>query len=476
MSAMIERAPVEPAGAWRAEAKALVLLAGPMVLTNLAQRLFQTTDVLLLGWLGPRELAAATLGSNLYLFVLVFGMGLMYAVPPLIASERGARPDSIDDIRHTVQQAMWVVATICIPCWLLLWHSEAILIAFGQDPALAADAGRFVRALQWGLLPTLLYLALRGYVGALERPVWSLMIDCIGLVLNAVLNYGLIFGHFGLPALGLTGAGIGSAITNSLMFLGMMVVVSRQGLFRRYHLFGQFWQPNWTRYRDVWRIGLPIAVMIMFEMAALIAAVLLLGLMGSASLAAHAVAIQMIGLAFMIPFGVAQAATVRVGHAYGRGDPAGVARAGSAALMIGLAIAALNAVLMLSTSKLIALAFLEESDPANAEVIRLAAALISIAALVHVFDAAQTLCSGMLRGLQDTTVPMIYTLLGYWGIGLGAGVGLGFGLGWGAVGIWAGLSVGLFTVSVLMVLRWIRRDRLAQWPQAQLSPALGKTD
>jgi len=445
---------------WRDEVRATLALAWPLVLTNLAQSLINATDTVLLGWAGASTLASAALGINLYLVALIFGMGMVTASAPMMARELGARSHSVRDVRRTVRQAMWTAAAIVVPAWLVLWHTGAILVAIGQDPQLAAGAQRLIRALQWGMLPALLYLVLRSFVAALEKPVWSLVIVVAGVLFNALLNYGLIFGKFGLPRLGLTGAGIGSSCANTLMFLGMIAVVSLHPRFRRYRLFGHFWRADWERFRSLWRLGLPIAVTLVLEVGVFNLTVFLMGLIGESSVAAHVVAIQIASLTFMVPLGLSQAATVRVGLAYGRRDREGVTRAGWSALGLGVSFMTLTGIAMLCFPRVLVSLFLEPSDPRNAAVFPLAISFLFVAALFQIFDGAQAVGAGMLRGLHDTKVPMAYAAVGYWVIGLFTGVGLGFGLGWQGFGLWVGLAVGLAAVAAMMIGRWLRRDRL----------------
>ena len=241
---------------WRTEFAATLKLAWPLVATNLAQALVGGTDVAMLGRLGSDTLAAATLGLNLYLVFLIFGMGLTTAAVPMIARERGARPHAVRDIRRTVRQTIWVAATLCIPSWILLWQAEPILVhVLDQDPALAHEAARFVRAVMWGMLPSLGFLVLRAFVAALERPAWSLVVMVGLLAVNAGLNWLLIFGHAGLPALGLRGSGMASSIANALSFVAMAGVIVYARPFRRYRLLGRFWRADWPRYRAVWRLA-----------------------------------------------------------------------------------------------------------------------------------------------------------------------------------------------------------------------------
>ena len=445
---------------WRQEARATIALAYPLVLTNLAQALIQTTDVVLLGWAGPRFLAAGALGVNLFNACMVFGVGLVTASAPMMARALGQRSHNVRDIRRTVRQAMWAAVAVSLPMWLLLWHAEVILLAFHQDAGLAHDAGTLVRPMMVGMLPLMFYFVLRSFVSALERPGWAFLVGAAAVCCNALLNYGLIFGRFGLPALGLRGAGIGSACSNLLMFVGMAIVVTRHPHFRRYHLFGRFWRPDWARFGQVWRLGLPIAVTLGLEITIFNAAVFLMGLIGAAELAAHAVAIQIASLCFMVPLGLSQAATVRVGFAFGRGDRRGIARAGWTAFAITMAFMAVPAGLMLVAPRWLAGLFMDVSNPATAHVEALTVSFLTVAALFQWVDGAQSVGAGMLRGLHDTAMPMVFAGVCYWVVGLGTALLFGFALGWGGLGIWIGLAAGLATAAVLMVTRWVRREAL----------------
>ena len=442
---------------WRQEAASTLRLASPMVLTNLTQSAIQATDVVLLGWLGPKSLAAGALGSNIYVAFLIFGMGLVTAASPLMSRKIGSMPHSVRDVRRTVRQTMWAAVTMAIPVMLILWHAETLLIWLGQDPALAAQAAKFVRAIEWGFLPALFYLVMRSYVAALERPAWALLIGMFGVVFNACLNYSLIFGKMGLPALGVVGAGIGSTITQTMMFAGMAIVVSTHKRFRRYRLFGRFWRADWPRYKTVWKLGGPIAMTLGLEITIFNAAVFLMGIVGTAALAAHAVAIQVASFSFMVPLGLSQAATVRVGLALGRRDAGGITRAGWTAWAMGVGFMTCTAVLMWAMPRPIIGLFLDTHSAADAPVIDLAVSFLAIAAIFQIVDGMQAVGAGMLRGLHDTKIPMLFAAFGYWVVGFGVALFLGFHRHMGGVGIWIGLASGLAVVAVLMLARWLRR-------------------
>lgn len=453
--------------AWLAELRATLALGWPLVLTNLAQIALTTTDVIVLGRLGAEALAAGTLGSNLYFAILIFAIGLTNATAPMMARAFGARRRVVRDVRRTFRQGLWTAVLIALPSWLLLWHTEAILRLLGQDARLAADAQTFMRGLQWGFLPFLGFIVLRSFVSALERPLWALVITAAAIAFNAAANVVLVFGHLGLPALGIAGSGIATTLSNTFLFLGLALVVARHRRFRRFHLFGRWWRPDGARLREVWRLGLPIGAGLAFEVTVFNAAAFLMGLIGTAALAAHSIAIQIAAASFMVPMGLGQAATVRVGRAFGARDAAGAARAGWIAFALGVAFMAAMSIVMVATPRLLIAAFIDVDSPANAAVVEAAVVFLMCAAVFQIADGAQAVGAGMLRGLHDTRVPMLYAAAGYWGIGLPLSVLLGFPVGLGGLGIWIGLAAGLIVVAVAMMLRWIRREPLGLMPAAR---------
>ncbi|MCP8937075.1 MATE family efflux transporter [Alsobacter sp. SYSU M60028] len=435
-------------------------LAWPLILTNLAQTGMTTTDVVMMGHLGPQALAAGSLGFNLHFAILIFGIGVISAASPLIAAERGRNRHAVREVRRTVRQGLWACVAISVPSWLVLWHGEAILLAMGQEPHLAALAGAYLRTLQWGMLPFLGYLVLRSYLAAMERPRWALAAVVVAFLFNIFANWVLMFGHLGVPPLGLPGSGLATTLASVVLFGGLAVVVQMDRRFRRYHLFGRFWRPDWPRLRDYWRLGLPIGATLAFEVTIFNCAVFLMGLIGADELAAHSIAIQIASLVFMVPLGFNQAVTVRVGRAFGAGDPHGVSLAGWASFALGVGFMVLTATVMVVAPRVLVGFFIDIDAPANAAVVEFAVVFLFYAALFQVADGAQAVGSGMLRGLHDTRVPMIYAAIGYWGVGLPLSVGLGFGTGLRGSGIWMGLAAGLTVVAVLMMQRWLRRDAL----------------
>jgi len=459
-----------PAAPWREEMRATLSLSWPMVLTNLGQIAMTATDVMMMGRLGTTALAAGSLGANLYFAPMIFGLGLMLATSPMMATELGRRRHSVRDLRRTVRQGLWLAGLVSIPIWLLLWNGEAILLAMGQDAALAEEAGRYIRTLQWAVLPFYGYIVLRSFISALERPGWALLVVFVAVVFNVFANWVLMYGNLGVRPMGVAGSGWATTISSALMFAGLALVVTREPRFRRYRLFGRFWRADWPRFLTLVRLGLPIGAILAFEVTIFNAAAFLMGLIGAASLAAYAIAIQIASVTFMVPLGLNQAVTVRVGLAYGARDAEGIRRAGWSAYALGVGFMALMALVMVLFPATLIRAFIDIHDPANAEVVALAAAFLAFAALFQIVDGAQAVASGMLRGLHDTKIPMVFAAIGYWGVGLPLGVLLAFPFGLAGSGIWIGLFSGLAVVAALLLVRWLRRDRLGLTPPAPVRP------
>lgn len=442
----------------------MLALSWPMILTNLGQTAMTATDVLMMGRLGPKALAAGSLGSNVYFLPMIFGLGLMLAVSPMIATELGRKRHSVRDVRRTVRQGLWVAIIVSVPIWLVLWQAGWILGAMGQDPELAAMAGSYVRALQWAVLPFYGYIVLRSFISALERPGWALVIVFGAVGFNVLANWCLMYGNLGFPALGLPGSGLATTISSLLMFVGLAAVVTIERRFRRYRLFGRFWRSDFPRMATLLKLGLPIAGLLTFEVSIFNIASFMMGLIDTPSIAAYAIAIQIASIAFMVPMGLGQAATVRVGIAAGARDPLAIARSGWTAFVLGVGFMAVTASLMVLTPLPLIGAFIDLDDPANAQVVALSVTFLAFAGLFQIVDGAQAVAGGMLRGLHDTTWPMVYAAIGYWGVGLPLGVLLAFPGGLKGAGIWIGLSAGLAVVALLLLLRWLRRETIGLVP------------
>ncbi len=442
---------------WRAEWRATVRLALPLVATQLGQIAIHTTDVVMMGWLGPQSLAAGVLGHQVYFVTWLFGLGILTVIAPLVAQAIGAQDH--DGVRKTVQQGLWVALALALPIGAMLWHTETILAWLGQEPRHAMAAGFYLRAALWGMAPALALGVLRGFVSALSRPRCVMVITMVGVGLNALSNYALMFGHFGLPRLELVGAGISSSLVNTLMGVSLLAYLQWNSQFRGFHLFRHLWSPAWGHVRRILALGLPIGATLVCESGMFAGAVFLMGWIGTTELAAHAVAMQCAAVTFMVPLGIAQAGTVRVGVAAGRHDLSGIARAGWAALGLGVGFMAVTGVVFVSLPKTLIGLFLDLQSVESEPVVQLAIRYLAIAALFQLVDGAQVVGSSILRGLNDTRVPFGIAAVGYWGVGFGAAYLLGFKFDMGGTGVWFGLASGLAATALAFVWRFHRRER-----------------
>ncbi|TPG38963.1 MATE family efflux transporter [Sphingomonas koreensis] len=454
------------------ELRALLRLAGPLVGANLLQMAVYASDVIFIARLGTAALAAATLGVYLYSVILFALVGLVGSAAPVIAAELGRRRHAVREVRRSVRMALWLAVIGSLPFMLALLKGEAILRAIGQNAEAAAAAGSFLDILLWALIPGVVAAVLRTTVAALGRPGWAMIVTALALVVNIAGNWLLVFGHLGLPALGIRGSAIASVITSLMMLAAYAVMIRSDRRLHRYRLLGRWWRPEWSRLRELVRLGVPIALTMTFEGAVFSAAAFLMGLIGVTEVAAHAVALQIAAITFQVPFGIAQAATIRVGMAYGAVDRDWIGRAGRVALIVGIGFMVLTATALWAAPRLFVSAYLDVHDPANARTITLAVQYLAVAAAFQIFDGAQAVAAGVLRGLQDTRVPMIIAGLGYWVAGFGTALLFGFGLHWQGVGIWIGLATGLAAVAVALGWRWARRERLGLLPVTSAAFAL----
>lgn len=460
MAQLASRAPDSHKGVslWRSDILPTLALGLPLAGAQLAQMAINTTDVLMIGRLGAEELAASVLAFNLYMLTWFFGMGVLQAVIPLAARARGQRKPR--DLRRAVRMGFWVSVLFCIPVWSVLFFTETILLVLGQEPDLAATAGLYMRYLQWTMLPALLIMAVRGFLTVMERTQVVLWATIAGAVVNAILDYLLIFGEFGFPRLELVGAGIASVFSASITCLFLILYAIWHPKLRRYHILGRIWRSDWPVFFQIVRLGTPIALTIIAEGALFTASSIMIGWLGTLPLAGHGIALQIASLTFMVPVGFSVAAMTRVSLAAGRGDHVAVGRAGWTALGVTMICMGSFAVLFWSLPETLVGFYLDLEDPQASEVMAYGASFLVVAAIFQLADGGQIIGVNNLRGLGDTTIPLFYALFGYWVVGISLSLGLGFAAGWGGVGVWSGLAGGLASVALLANLRFARRRKL----------------
>ncbi|WP_062228951.1 MATE family efflux transporter [Aureimonas frigidaquae] len=444
------------AGTWGSHLRATLVLGLPLVGAQLAQVAVNVTNTVMLGWLGSFELAAAVLSWQLFYVVWMFGSGFGYAVMPLAAGAVGAGDPRA--VRRSVRMGLWVVLAYSAAMMIPLWHVQAVLLWLGQEPAVAALAQDYMRWLQWSLAPQLVIIVLRSFLSSIDRPQVVLAALCVGVAANALLNYGLVFGHFGLPALGMAGSGIATTISISAVALALLAYCSRHRALRVYEILVRFHRPDWVALADVSRLGWPIGATIVAEVGLFSATSIMMGWISPLQLAAHGIALQLSGTAFMVPLGLAGAATIRVGRAYGARNAAAISRAARACLGVGVGFACSAALLFWAAPHALVGLYLDPGDPQSLQVLAYAVPFLAVAAAFQLVDTIQVLSSGVLRGLKDTRLPMIIAIFSYWCIGMPTSYVLAFPLGWGGLGVWIGLAFGLATSAVLMTARFLRRE------------------
>lgn len=457
---------VAPPRSARGEAHALLFLAGPLVGANLLQMAIAAVDVVFVARLGAVELAAATLAAFMFNLLSYALIGLTGAAAPLIAAELGRKAHAVREIRRSFRMAMWVGLIGSVPVMLLLWQGEALLRLAGQDAVVASRAGDFLLILLAAVPLATAAGVMRTAAAALGRPGWAFLATGAALIVDIVGNWALVFGHLGAPAMGLTGSALANLLSFAVMALSYAVIFHYDRRLRRYRLFGRWWRIEAARAREICRLGLPIMATWLLEGGLFGGAALLMGLIGVADIAAHAIALNIAAFAFQIPFGIAQAATIRVGMAFGARDRRWIALAGNVAIVFGIGIMALTALIMLIAPRALIGAYVDTAAPANAQVVALALKFLAVAAVFQLADGAQAVAAGVLRGLQDTRTPMLIAAFGYWIIGFGSSVALGFATPLAGTGVWWGLAAGLLVVAILLVGRWSARERLRLVPPA----------
>jgi MATE family multidrug resistance protein len=426
-------------------------LAVPIALTQLGQIAMMTTDLALIGRLGDEAVAAAALAHTVFFVSFTFGMGLVSAVAPLAAQAFGAR--NPHRVRRSLRVGLWAALLMSLPMMALPFRGEQILLALGQSPVAAHLAQQYLFGLAWSILPGLWFLAIRGFMSAINRPEPILWITLAAIPANALLAYLLIYGEWGLPRLGLFGAGLATSIVNAGMLLAALWFAARRRPFRKYQVLGHIWRIDWGLMRQLIVVGAPISIAFLLEFGLFGAAGLLMGLIGMSALAAHQIALQIAAILFMVPYGIGMAATVRVGHAVGRGDAPAVKRAGLVATGLGIVFMSGMTLAVILGRFGIAQIFLGEATDATAQ---LTATLLLVGSTFFIADGIQTVVAGSLRGMNDTQVPLLFATISYWLIGFTFACGLGFWTPLGAVGVWIGLSCGTAVYAVLLILRFRR--------------------
>jgi MATE family multidrug resistance protein len=447
-------------GPWLAEARAIVILAGPLIVTQLAQMAVMTTDVILLGRYSRIALASAAIGNTMFYCAWLVGGGPALAVAPMIAQLLGLDPEDKDGVRACARMGLWATLAISLPMMVFLWQGTWVLRALHQDPVLADNAGKFLRMLSIELPFALGFQVVRGFTTAVGRPRAGMWVMAATIGFNALAGWTLIFGHFGAPRLGIVGSGLATALSGVFSFAALTFMVRTDPVLRSYRLFHRFGHLVADKLAEVFRLGLPIGLTLIFEAMLFNVMTLFMGAFGVVSLAAHQIAMNVASITFMVPLGLGMAATVRVGLAAGAGDEHGARRAGFTAMAMGVGFIVLCAVALVLWGRQISSLYVGGRMAQDIAVIAMTALFLKVAAAFQVFDALQVVAAQSLRGLKDAHAPMFIAGGSYWLVGAPACLLFAFTFGLSGFGIWIGLAIGLAVAAAALFTRFALLTRV----------------
>lgn len=430
----------------------LLVIAGPLIAAYLAEFAMTLTTKAIVGRLGYREFASIGLAGDLATEILVIVVGVLSVVGVLVAQAEGAGRKA--DAGTAARQGFIVATLIGVPAMILVWYLDALLALTGQDADIVALMGPYLKPLSAQMLPMLWFFVLRMFVASLAKTGAIMVITLAAVGLNYVLCLGLVTGAFGFPELGVAGAGWAKTVVAVFMLLALLVYTYRTQTFRGYGLFRGRLKIDLGVCREIVRLGLPVAGLVVLEASLFAAVSIFSGVLGPVPLAAYHVIIAWVGIAFMTAHGLAEAGMVRVAQNAGRGSIAASRQAGLLTFAMGVTLLVLLSAVPLNFPEPLVRAFLDPADPGFDAVLVLTTRLLILAAFFQVFDGLQVMASLALRGLKDTIVPLWLAGLGYWVFGIGGGWLLAFPLGMGTDGLWWGMAVGLTVTGSLLALRF----------------------
>ena len=430
--------------------RAITIMGLPLIGGHLGQVAIGVTDTVMVGWYSVEGLAAVTLASTYFFVLLIFGSGFAWGVMPMVAAF-DAQGDEVG-LRRATRMGLWLslgFALLALP--LFIW-SRPIMGLMGQEPELAEMVRQYLMIAGWGIIPALLVMVLKSYLAALERTQVVFWITIFSAMVNVLANYVFIFGNWGAPELGVRGAAIASLTSHSASLLAVVVYVLKA--MPEHQIFVRLWRPDWEMLARVFRLGLPIGVTGLSEVGLFAASAVMMGWLGTIALAAHGIALQLASITFMIHLGISNVATIRAGNALGRRDPAHLVRGAITATTMSLLVAAATIVGFVLWPEPLIDAFMQSEEPARDQILAVGVGLLAMAALFQLVDGAQAVALGLLRGVQDTKVPMILAGISYWLVGIPVSYLLGFTMGLNGIGVWLGLVVGLGVAALLLNARF----------------------
>ena len=430
----------------------MISLAVPVILAEVGWTTMGLVDTAIVGPIGPAAIGAVGLGSIVFLAVALFGMGMLLGLDTLVSQAFGA--GRLDRCHHWLLQGVYLSLALMLPEMAVLYGVVASIPLWGLTPEVQALAVPYLRVVTLSVPPLMLYAVFRRYLQAMNtaRPVTFALLSAN--LVNAAVGWSLVYGRFGLPALGAVGTGWATVMSRVYMAVVLLVAIRLRERRRDTGLSGVSRRIDPAALRTLIGLGLPASIQLTLEVGVFAVATALVSRLAAAALAAHQIALNLWSFVFMVPLGLNSAGAVRVGHAVGRGDAGGVRRAGWTALAIGSAFTAMSALVFLLAGRTLVSAFSRDGT-----VLVIGPSLLAIAGLCLVFDGTQGVATGILRGLGETRIPMLVNLTAHWGFGLPLGYLACFHWGWGVRGLWMGLAAGLIVVGLTLVRTWAVRVR-----------------
>ncbi len=436
---------------FRTSGKNLVKLAIPLIVTHLANVALGITDTIMMGWYSVPALAALVLGNAYFFVFFLFGAGFSFAVQPLVASSSSAGEFIL--ARRYMRMGLWlslIYAALILP---FFFSTGKILILLGQASDISEYAENYTRIVGFGLIPALWAMVIRFFLSGLHLTKVTLFITLTTVLLNIPLNYLLIFGNFGFPELGVTGAAIASVIVQ--IITAVSITAYALGKLPKYKLLTRFFHFDKVAFLKVAKLGLPIGTSIVAEAGLFTASSIMMGWFGAVTLAAHGIALQIASVMFMVHLGLAEASTIKAGNAWGDKNILYLKKGAKVAASCSILFSLIAMTFLMVFGDAIVSIYVDIDDPSREQIIHIGALLLIAAALFQFVDGGQAMALGLLRGIQDTSVPMIITILSYWLVGIPSAYLFAFVLNWAPFGIWAGLGTGLGSAALLLSVRFI---------------------
>jgi len=432
----------------RNQAKKTLTLALPIIFGELAQMFLHVIDTAMVGAVSYKHLAAAALVMSVINIPFVFGIGITISVSQMVSMANGRNDGKL--VSHYLFNGFWLCAISAVLISLGIELSKNILFHLDQDPEVAALALPYLQIMGWSVIPMLLFMVLKQFTDGLEHTKTAMMLSLLGLPLNVFLNWLFIYGNWGFPRLELVGAGLGTLITRTLIFIILGLIILYHRTFRRYiAVRSKQWKFKWDTLRELLGIGIPSSFQITMEAGAFAVSGILIGTIGAVEQAAHQIALSIASLTFMVSMGLSQAGSIRTSNAFGRRDHISILQIGKSTLAMALGYGASCALLFILFRNQLPFIFND-----NQEVVSMTAYLLLFAALFQISDSTQSISAGLLRGIKDVKIPTYFIAIAYWIIGIPVGCVLAFYFKMGAAGIWMGFITGLTLSAIFLSLRF----------------------